>query len=95
MIREKLAVYGLLINSEALQDLERLTLSLPKEIIHELTAASEKKLIDINVGIISRLILTIINPQIFGLNPKIDAQATKAFLKTIEKASIKGKKKGT
>ena len=89
MSSERLAVFELLINPTTLKSLEQLTLSLPEQIVCQLMASSEKMAIDIHAEIISRLMLTVINPKIFGLNPQVDKQAGRLFLKAVEKSRAK------
>lgn len=76
----KLAVYTLLVNENALHNLDQLNLSIPLKIMRQLNVESEKNKASINAEIITRLMLTMINPQAFGLNPDIDTMGGKQLL---------------
>lgn len=80
MNNQRLAIYNLLVNPDALQDSEQLELTLPNDIIQKIKIANKARDTDINIEIVIRLILTIINSDGFGLDPLITDKANKKFL---------------
>ena len=82
MNNDRLVVYSLLVNQGALEDVEKLPLSMPQELLRQLATTSKERLTDINVEIVSRLMLTMINPKGFGLNFDIDSNAGKRLIQS-------------